>query len=229
LRGFDEDRDFSLAATFWRRMEAERWVKRKGRGAAAEFTITEKGRQRCAEADPTVDWARRWDSRWRLVTFDVPEHRRKERKALWRELRARRLGYLQQSVWVWPHDIEPILREIIQAQGIPECFAGFECARLFLCTNQEIVLAAWDFKTLKRTHETYLKQVAVLTQKLRGAPDLTSLARHVRDERLAHAHAIESDPLLPKALWPRGYRGEAVLRAHREARAVLRQRLPQLI
>src|SRR5437870_2045408 len=95
LRGFDEDRYQTLGPGFWRRLECEQWVTRSGHAAKAQFTITEKGRQQCAEPDPRVSWDRSWDHKWRILTFDVPEVHSKDRVALWRELRARRLGLLQ--------------------------------------------------------------------------------------------------------------------------------------
>ena len=197
-------------------------------GSNVEFTITVKGRQRCAHPDPTPAWDRDWDKRWRLVTFDIPEIRRKDRLTLWRELRDRRLGFLQQSVWIWPHDIEPLLQEVIQAKGIPECFAGFECTRLFLCTDAEIVETAWDFKVIRRKQETYLKEVDGIMKAVRDAPELKALPEHATKERFAYLQAIECDPWLPRVLWPKGYRGEAVQEMHQRVRAELSRRLRQL-
>src|ERR1041385_4734848 len=113
LRGYDDDRYRTVSPSFWQRLESEEWVTRNGRGANARFTITAKGRQRCAEIDPRVSWNKPWDRKWRVVTFDVPETRAWDRVALWREFRARKLGFLQRSVWVWPSPIDEILQEII--------------------------------------------------------------------------------------------------------------------
>lgn len=52
---------------------------------------------------------RRWDGKWRLVIFDIPEKRRGVRDRI-RTLVAR-LGFLrlQDSVWVYPYDCEDII------------------------------------------------------------------------------------------------------------------------
>jgi DNA-binding transcriptional regulator PaaX len=228
LRGFDEDRYRTLGLGLWRRLEREKWVARTGRGKNARFTITERGRERCAEPDPHVRWNRPWDRKWRLVTFDVPITRNKDRLALWREFRLRSLGCLQQSVWIWPHEVEGIVNEIIEARGIPECFAGFECSRLFLCKDEEIVRIAWDFEGIRRAHTDYLSKAGGQQKAIRAASDLTELARAARSERLAYQTALENDPLLPRVLWPEGYVGHKVRDAHERARVELTRRMVRL-
>lgn len=229
LRGFDEDRYRALGPNFWQKLESEQWLLRRGRGANAQFTITEKGKQQCAEANPHLNWDDPWDGRWRLVTFDVPEVRSKDRVALWRELRARRFGLLQRSVWIWPRPMEAILGEIIHARGIPECFVGFECSRVFLCTHKELVKTAWDFASIRRDHEGYLKRANSLLGALAKAPNLTALAAAARIERLAYEKAIEHDPLLPRILWPAGYLGPKVWEWHSEARVALRHQFTRVL
>lgn len=210
-------------------MVRDEYVTRTGRGSTVEFAITEKGRQRCALPDPTAHWDRTWDNCWRLFTFDIPESRRKDRLTLWRELRSRRLGFLQLSVWISPHDIEAVLNEVVEAHGIPECFAGFECDRLFLCSHAEIVSTAWDFEKIALEQEAYLRQIVGITSGLRGATNLPTLARLARAERLSYEDAMAHDPWLPRVLWPKGYRGEKVHRAHQAVRTELSRRLPQLV
>jgi len=52
---------------------------------------------------------RRWDERWRLVIFDIPEKQRPTRDKI-RHL-VSRLGFLrlQDSVWVYPYDCEELV------------------------------------------------------------------------------------------------------------------------
>ncbi|MSR65219.1 MAG: hypothetical protein EXS18_05495 [Verrucomicrobiae bacterium] len=229
LYGYDADRYRTIDPSFWRRMEKERWVARTGRGANAKFTITPTGRKRCADTNPRASWDRVWDRKWRLVTFDVPEVRNHDRVTLWRQLRARNMGLLQQSVWVWPHGVETILEEVIQAIGIPECFAGFECTRIFLCTDEEIVRVSWDFAAIDRAHQGYLKKADGFLRAIRNAANETVLARVVREERWAYRDALSADPLLPRQLWPGTYRGSAVCEHHEAIRAELRRCFARLL
>jgi phenylacetic acid degradation operon negative regulatory protein len=173
-------------------------------------------------------WDEPWDGLWRVVTFDVPESRRNDRKRLWQALRARKLGLLQRSVWVWPRNVESILNEIIHAQGIPECFCGFEARRLFLCTDAEVVAAAWDFEEITRRHKAYLDHPVLTHRAVKNSRDLTRLAALARAERTAYEYAFVFDPLLPRLLLPKAYRGMDVQQRHEEFRQLMRQRLTAL-
>ena len=72
--------------------------------------ITEKGRRFLAyEQQKTalaVTGKRRWDRRFRIVMFDIPERRRSIRIQLRRTMRETGFLRLQDSVWVYPYDCE---------------------------------------------------------------------------------------------------------------------------
>lgn len=50
--------------------------------------------------------ASRWDGRWRIVMFDIPQRRTLLRKSLVLNLRSLGFIRLQDSVWVFPYDCE---------------------------------------------------------------------------------------------------------------------------
>jgi len=216
------------AAQWLVRLERQGLIDRHGRGQHARFSITPEGAKRVKVLDPARAWNRPWDGKWRAFSYDLPETRKKDRAMLWRALRVRKLGLLQRSMWVWPHDVEPMLLEIVNAQGIPECFCGMESSRLLLCTNAEVVVAAWDFEEIGRRHETYLKHLSADPASWRAGRDLKSLARVVALEREAYQFAFALDPLLPRVLWTKSYKGHAVQARHEQFRAVLRHRLYDL-
>jgi phenylacetic acid degradation operon negative regulatory protein len=228
LAGYEEYQHRRDPAPLMTRLTQQRLLEQRGRGRQAMFTITAKGWERVGKARPEASWNRSWDGLWRVVTFDVPEVRRKDRVVLWKALRSRKLGLLQRSVWIWPHNIEPILQEIVRAEGIPECFCGFEARRLFLCTNAELVRAAWDFEEISARQGSYLKRPMSDAAALIDVKSLGDLAAHGRAERLAYEHAFSLDPMLPKALWPPGYRGAKVEARHQTFRRALGARLRNL-
>jgi phenylacetic acid degradation operon negative regulatory protein len=215
-------RDYDRLLERWRRQQK---VVRIGRGREARFRITDKIRHRVETVDPTVQWDRRWDGKWRVFSFDLPEIRRKERLSLWRQLRAAKFGFLQRSVWVWPHDVEVWLREMVEAQGIPECFCGFDAGRLFLCDAAEIVASAWDWKRIGHDHDVYLQQEAGAVRALRSADRLEELIRLARVERDVYRAAFRLDPLLPRDLWVNSYQGHTVEQLHCKYQACLRDRI----
>ena len=48
----------------------------------------------------------RWDGRWRVLIFDIPEYRKKDREKLRRTLQSVGFLRLQDSVWIFPYDCE---------------------------------------------------------------------------------------------------------------------------
>ena len=216
------------ASQLLRRMERRRLIQREGRGAKASFAVTATGAKRVAVVDPRSRWNAGWDGKGCLFTYDLPEQRRSERFQLWRALHAHKLGLLQRSVWVWPHAVEPILEGILQATGIPECFCGFDCDRLFLCSDAELVAAAWDFRTIHENQRAYVESASQFIASLKAARDLQQVACVVASEREAYQNAFALDPLLPRRLWPDPYEGPKVEQHHGKFQARLRCRVQAL-
>jgi hypothetical protein len=51
----------------------------------------------------------RWDGRWRIIIFDIWEHRRGMRDKLRRMLQKAGFYKLQGSIWIYPYDCEDLL------------------------------------------------------------------------------------------------------------------------
>lgn len=225
--GFEPYADRESAARLIQRLQQKKLISRTGKRRDA-FTITANGWKRLPTPRPSAAWSQPWDKTWRVLTFDLPEVRRKDRKRLWQALRSHKLGLLQRSVWIWPHDLQAILREIMEVDGLPECFCGFNATSLFLCTTSEVVRTAWNWEEINRRHQTYLKHLVATEESLRAARDLPALAVLGRIERQAYEHAFRFDPLLPQILWPDEYEGDAVETGHQAFRQLLRQRFLRL-
>lgn len=225
LHSYESDRS---ARQLIYRLERRQWVRREGRGDQARFALTPEGARQRPVLDPAANWSAPWDGKWRLFTYDLPERRRTERILLWRALHARKLGLLQRSVWVWPHPVEALLQDTLRTNGIPECFCGFTCERLFLSTDAELVAVSWDFPKIGQAHQSYLESVPRFLDALRAARDLQGIARVAGVERQAHQQAFDLDPLLPEKLWPREYAGPEVQRSHARFRDELCCRVREL-
>jgi DNA-binding transcriptional regulator PaaX len=51
----------------------------------------------------------KWDGRWRVLIFDIPEHRRSVRTKIRNTLREKGFHRIQDSVWVIPYDCEDLV------------------------------------------------------------------------------------------------------------------------
>jgi DNA-binding transcriptional regulator PaaX len=210
------------------RLRRQKLLEQTGHGSAAKFAITDIGRKRLRVETPTEHWNHPWDGQWRAFLFDFPSTRTKERQMLWRALRSAKMGLLQRSVWIWPHEVEPYLRAVIQGHGIPECFCGFRASSLFLCDNVEVVRTGWNFERIRHAHDIYLQHLVGNVHSVNRARDLQVLARVGRIERDAYRDAFWFDPLLPRELWPKAYQGPLVEERHQKFLACLRSRAKAL-
>ena len=65
------------------------------------FILTNKGKLRYESLRERKN--KRWDGKWRIVSFDVYEKNRKKRDLLRRELQAYGFQMMHQSMWVYPY------------------------------------------------------------------------------------------------------------------------------
>jgi DNA-binding transcriptional regulator PaaX len=51
----------------------------------------------------------KWDGKWRVLIFDIPQKRKRDRDLIRRALVSVGFMYLQKSVWVYPYDCEELV------------------------------------------------------------------------------------------------------------------------
>lgn len=78
-----------------------------------QYQLTRKGKMEILKYR-IQNKRRKWDGKWRLVIFDVPEEKRGRRNTLRNRLRYLGFKELQKSVWVYPYEAEKELRELLK-------------------------------------------------------------------------------------------------------------------
>lgn len=77
-----------------------------------KYRLTSKGEsilRRWQFADFKLQKPRKWDGKWRVIIFDIPEKLKKTRNHLTLLLRQAGFVRLQDSVWVYPYDCEDVI------------------------------------------------------------------------------------------------------------------------
>lgn len=87
-------------------------VKFISRGSATFVTLTPKGRKEVEKyllGDLVINKPKRWDKKWRIVSFDVKNTRTPLRNLL--RFHLRRIGFVQyqKSMWVHPYECEDVV------------------------------------------------------------------------------------------------------------------------
>lgn len=99
------------AKTALGRLAAKSLITFEERGGRCYARITERGK-RALELEMqkvAMTRKRKWDRRWRVVIFDIPERRKSVRNRLRRFMGTYGFIRLQDSVWVYPHDCEDLI------------------------------------------------------------------------------------------------------------------------
>jgi DNA-binding transcriptional regulator PaaX len=88
------------------RLKKKKLVKEIERAGDVVWQLTPQGHK---VADQQSAWfatpqpAPRWDKKWRLVIFDIPEKKKVARDVLRGKLKLWGFRQLQKSVWIWPY------------------------------------------------------------------------------------------------------------------------------
>ncbi len=183
-------------------------ARRDRKGGPPKLELTDEGRQNVSlEIVPELFWNKRWDGRWYVLMYDVPERERRYRDALSRFLKRNRMGLLQKSVFISACDIRPMFYDLDIAAAIAEYANLFEFRTVAGQENMAIVLRAWDFDRLHKNQSAYIKECAARGRQPARAISFHEVLAAMRAELAEYLHAMSGDPLLPKPLWPQDYLG----------------------
>jgi len=98
-------------------LQERRFVRRVRRNGKPVLIITEEGKRRLRSASMhnlRIPSPERWDGKWRIILFDVPEKRKHSRDSLRRYLQNLGFYQLQKSAFVYPYPCADELDVVIQ-------------------------------------------------------------------------------------------------------------------
>jgi len=108
--------------TALKRLEKRGYIHCQGDRTSWDFRLTKEGREilRHKRMDDISIRPQKWDGKWRLVIFDIPEKFRSSRDALRGKLNGLGFQYLNLSVWVHPFECRNEINAIIEYYGVGE-------------------------------------------------------------------------------------------------------------
>lgn len=103
-------------------LEKEDLIKREKRGKKLIFKITPKGKRKLLIGkvlnNLIKEKDKKWDGKWRIIIFDVPETKKSMREFLRKELYMNNFYMLQKSVWITPFKISDDFGELLKVIGL---------------------------------------------------------------------------------------------------------------
>ncbi|KKQ74644.1 MAG: Repressor in ring oxydation complex/ phenylacetic acid degradation pathway related protein (PaaX) [Berkelbacteria bacterium GW2011_GWB1_38_5] len=157
------------------------------------YKITEKGEREFDKILKPLKETGKWDGKWRLVIFDIPEVNRDVRDRLRRALTKMGMGLLQASVWISPNDIKSEIEEIKNRLKLQNKIKFFEVSRTNGIDNT-IIQKSWnlpeledEYKLFNLSAERILKNINKDTNPKYSAKKLI----------FQYALILKKDPIMP--------------------------------
>lgn len=164
---------------------------------------------------PQKYWRQRWNNRWYLLMFDVPEASRSYRDTLRAFLKTRRFGCLQKSVWVTPNDVRAEYDDLNRAAAVDSVAFLFESQTVLGFGAQSVVQEAWNFKKINELQKQYIRTTEENLNRIpTHAVTEESILQLLRLDNQAYSQVMKDDPLLPRALHPADYVGPEAKAIH---------------
>ncbi len=216
--------DILLRRKEFRQLEEQGLVETEAGGTEGIVRLTVLGREVFNGGRlPEESWERGWDGTWRLLLFDLPRDARAVRAKFWRWLRANQFGRFQASAWITPDPVPEVSRVAVESGIDDSMFTVFSGQVEGKNRHaREIAAEAWDFDAINRKYESYVRFAKHWLGEIKGRGASPAHFKSIsREDRKQWWLAVQSDPLLPTELLPKGYQGKAAWRVRQRLLAGL--------
>lgn len=206
---------FSIANTraTLSRIEKKGYVKRVSEKRGVLFQVSKKGEELLETLSLIIpEKEKRWDGKWRLVSFDIPEEEHKARRELRQELKKLGLGRMHRSVWISPHRILGKVEELPAFQKYREYIWTFEGYLKEDKRFRELIYKTWpQLDSVNKEYERFIIKWEERIRKILKNKRLKEAAISNAFKHLARTEfkkILCSDPKLPQKFFPEDWRGE---------------------
>lgn len=181
------------------RLHREGYVQRVLVEGEVNYRITGAGRKLLMTSRPVLKMDQiQWDGFWRLVLFDVPESKRRQRDMLRRYLVSLGFGRLQHSTYISPYDHGKSLLDFIQVRGLSGQVLMLESKQKYLGNPKDLAGKVWGLPAL---NQAYAQTIEKLTTRF-GIKDRLKREQFLKKTYEDFLSVLTIDPLLPAELLP---------------------------
>ena len=180
-----------------------------------KYRLTENGFLELSLEFPFFRFLReRWDGKWRIISYEIPEKKREIRDRLRREMQGWGLGPWHRSFWITPHPILPTLKSLTEQKEEEKYIQAFEADHTF-GDREFLIEKVWSKSVLDKSYrELFKKWHEVLSSDDEKADKL----RKVIGE---YINLLRQDPGLPTELVGEGWIGFEGWNIFKEIKSIL--------
>lgn len=210
------------------RMSDNGFVAGVKKGRETVWELTERGNTILQRSSDWVGFEsdEKWDGKWYLVTYSIPEEKRVLRDTLRQELVNLGFGNLSHSLWLIPHNLKSrvdVLKNRLKETGVEEVFGYIEeFVAQHLGKPEVLVRKSWNLGERNQAYGEYIAAYAKY-EKSAGKERLADdEAFRVFISAINDYVNIEfEDPLLPKDILPKNWKGFEANRLEKELVKIL--------
>lgn len=189
------------------------------------YRLTEKGFTGLSLQFPFLRFLKeKWDGKWRIISYEIPEKKREIRDRLRREMQGWGLGPWHRSFWLTPHPIINTLKSLIAQKEEEQYIQAFESDHVF--GDREILIEkVWQKSLLEQKYrETFKNWHDFLAQPVSTQISSTqeiSKADKLKKVISLYIGLLRVDPGLPVELIGEKWIGFEAYSIYKEIRSIL--------
>lgn len=155
-----------------------------------------------------------WDGMWRIISYEIPEKKRKLRDALRRNMKGWGLGPWHRSFWITPHPIISDLNDLVFGKEEEQYIQAFESTHVF-GKRDVLVEKVWGISDLDKKYRELFKTWHEILSK---ESDNTNKFKEVV---VLYVKQLREDPGLPQGLLAQDWIGWEGFTIFKEVRGIL--------
>lgn len=190
-------------------------IRRQKQGQRVCPEITKEGLRRLQAVVPRYDQKRVWDGKTYLVSYDIPESRKKDRETLREYVGRIGCGKLQDSVYITPYDPRDVVADFVDSRGLAGTIIVSAIGKDGSVGDEtlpELINRVYGLKKLNARYEEWLRSE-------RGR-------NHDQWSVMTFLAILQDDPQLPFGLLPKQWMG---CEAYQEIKQPLKDIYSQLL
>ncbi|PLR78550.1 phenylacetic acid degradation operon negative regulatory protein PaaX [Bacillus sp. V3-13] len=196
------------------RMNKQGWVQAEKIGNKSYYSLTPRGEKRIEEAAKRIFKLKpeKWDGKWRILMYTIPEEIRAVRDELRKELVWSGFGTISSSCWISANNLEKQVYDLIEKYGIEPYVDFFVAEYHGPHENVKLVKKSWDLQEINDRYQEFISEYSqkyIIDKNKISKGQMSDAECFVERTKLVHEYRkfLFIDPGLPEELLPERWLG----------------------
>lgn len=196
------------------RMSKQGWVESEKQGNKSFYYLSSDGVRRIEEAAGRIFKLKpeKWDGKWSILMYTIPEEIRNIRDELRKELVWSGFGTFSNSCWVSPNTLDKQVTDLIRKYKIEEYVDYFVADYKGPHENKRLIEKSWDLHDINDKYQLFISEYSqkyIIDKNKIQKGEMTFAECFVERTKLVHEYRkfLFVDPGLPEELLPKKWLG----------------------